>query len=127
LRRDEEGYRGGGDQDRGFLMEVYPEINSSKEKLPIKVLLRNIFILAAIKITAQKRIYALLEQVRQNPRFDPNGHHIGRCEMILGLLHKAKKKREPAIRHLSEARRIVSQFGPSPMLSRIEAALGELS
>jgi class 3 adenylate cyclase len=127
LRRDEEGYRGGGDQDRGFLMEVYLEIISSKEKLPIKVVLRNIFALAAINITARQRICTLLEQVRQNPRFDPNGHHIGRCEMILGLLHKAKKKREPAIRHLSEARRIVSQFGPSPMLSRIEAALGELS
>jgi class 3 adenylate cyclase/tetratricopeptide (TPR) repeat protein len=127
LRRDEEGYRGGGDQDRGFLMEVYLETISSKEKLPIKVLLRNILTLVAINITAQKRIYTLLEQVRQNPRFDPNGHHIGRCEMILGLLHKAKRKREPAIRHLNEARRIISQFGPSPMLSRIEAALGELS
>ena len=126
LRRDDEGYRGGGDQDRGFLMEIYLETISSKEKPPMKVLLRNSFTLAAIKLTAQKRIYAQLEQVRQNPRFDPNGHHIARCEMILGLLHKAKRKREPAIRHLNEAKRIVSQFGPSPMLTKIEAALGQL-
>ena len=46
--------------------------------------------------------------------------------MILGLLYKVKKKRALAIQHLSEARRITSQFGPSPMLARIDAALAEL-
>ena len=43
-------------------------------------------------LTAQKRISSLVDRVRQNPRFDPNGHFIGRCEMIMGLLYKAKKK-----------------------------------
>jgi hypothetical protein len=47
--------------------------------------------------------------------------------MILGLLYKAKKKKALAAGHLSEARRIVSAFGPSPMLTRIEAALAELT
>ena len=65
-------------------------------------------------------------RVRQNPRFDPNGHHIGHCEMILGLLHKAKKKRALAVRHLTEARRIISQSGSTPALARIDAALAEL-
>jgi len=45
----------------------------------------------------------------------------------LGLLYKAKKKKALARTHLTEARRIVSAFGPSPMLARIEAALGELT
>ena len=58
--------------------------------------------------------------------FDPNGHFIGRCEMILGLLYKAKKKRALALEHLTEARRIASQFGPTPMLAKIDAALTEL-
>jgi hypothetical protein len=37
------------------------------------------------------------------------------------------KKNALAARHLTEARRIVSAFGPSPMLTRIEVALAELT
>ena len=93
----------------------------------MKVLVRNFFTLAAIAITAQRRIRALVERVRQNPQFDSNGHHIGRCEMILGPLYKAKKKRALAVQHLSQAKHIKSQFGPTPMLAKIEAALTELA
>ena len=50
---------------------------------------------------------ALVGRVRQNPAIDPNGDFIGRCEMILGLLYKAKKKRALAEQHLTEAKRIV--------------------
>ena len=46
--------------------------------------------------------------------------------MILGLLYKAKKKRALAVQHLTEAQRIISQFGQTPMLARIDAALAEL-
>ena len=46
--------------------------------------------------------------------------------MILGLLYKAKKKRALAVQHLTEAKRIASQFGATPMLARIEAALAEV-
>jgi len=59
--------------------------------------------------------------------FDPNGHHIGRAEMILGLLYKIKKKKDLARRHLTEAQRIVAPTGPSPMLTRIEDALAALT
>ena len=47
--------------------------------------------------------------------------------MILGLLYKAKKKRALAVRHLTEAKRIVSQSGSTPMLAKIDAALAELA
>jgi len=47
--------------------------------------------------------------------------------MILGLLYKAKKKRALAVQHLTEAKRITSQFGPTPMLAKIDAALAELA
>ena len=46
--------------------------------------------------------------------------------MILGLLYKTKKKRALALQHLTEAKRIISQFGQTPMLARIDAALAEL-
>ena len=46
--------------------------------------------------------------------------------MILGLLYKTKKRRALALQHLTEAKRIFSQFGQSPILSRVETALAEL-
>jgi len=46
--------------------------------------------------------------------------------MILGLLYKIKKKHTLATHHLTEARRILSEFGQSPMLARIETALAEI-
>jgi hypothetical protein len=47
--------------------------------------------------------------------------------MILGLLYKAKHKRELAVRHLTEGELIMSQFGQSPMLAKIESALAGLA
>ena len=46
--------------------------------------------------------------------------------MILGLLYKTKKKRALAVQHLTEAQRILSQFGQTPVLARVETALAEL-
>jgi hypothetical protein len=126
LAREREGYPDMAGVYRIYLCEIYLEIITGMEKPPIKVLMRNFFTLAVIMVTAEKRIRGLVERVRQNPRFDPNGHHIGHCEMILGLLHKAKKKRALAVRHLTEARRIISQSGSTPALARIDAALAEL-
>jgi predicted ATPase len=51
---------------------------------------------------------------------------VGRAQMTLGLLYKAKKKPALALEHLTEAKRIMSQFGQTPMLARIDAALVEL-
>jgi hypothetical protein len=56
----------------------------------------------------------------------PEGHHVGRVQMYLGLLYKIKNKRPLALEHLAEAKRILSQFGESPILARVDAALAEL-
>jgi hypothetical protein len=127
LRREQEGYRTAADWLRLFLCETYLEIIAGNKKPPAMVVLRNILTIIVVTFTARKRITSLIAHARKNPHFDPNGHHVGRCEMILGLLYKAKKKRALAVQHLTEARRITSQFGPSPMLVKIEAALAELA
>ncbi len=75
--------------------------------------------------TASSRINALTARALENPHLDPAGLHVGRIQMILGLLYKAKKKRALALEHLTEARRILSQFGQTPILARVEAALAE--
>jgi class 3 adenylate cyclase len=125
--REREGYSAAADWCRLFLSEIYIEIISGKERPSIKALARNMHTLAAVIFTAEKRVDGLIREVRRNPRFDPNGYAIGRCDMIMGLLYKAKKKRTLAVRHLNDAKRIVSQFGPTPMLARIETALAELA
>jgi class 3 adenylate cyclase len=123
LRREREGQRLSADWQRMFLCEVYLEIISGKDKPPLRVIAYNMLTLIAVFLTAGRRINKLVDRVRQNPQLDRNGHHVGRCEMILGLLYKAKRKPPLALQHLTEAKRIVSQFGPSPMLAKIEAAL----
>jgi hypothetical protein len=127
LRREQDGYRAVADWQRLFLSEIYLQIISGKEKPSASMLARNALTLVSVTIMARKRILKLVERVRQNPQFDPNGHFIARCEMILGLLYKSKKKRALAVQHLTEAKRISSQFGPTPMLAKIEAALAQLA
>jgi class 3 adenylate cyclase len=125
--QDEAGSRSLADWDRITLAEVYLQMIVGNERPPFLVLLKNLPIILIIMARGVTRIRALVARVAQNPRFDPDGLHIGRCQMILGLLYKAKKKRPQALEHLYEARRIASQFGPSPILSRIEAALAEIA
>jgi len=111
VRREKEGYRTNADWYRLFLAEVYLQIIAGHEKPPILTLLRNLPILLKVTVTAPSRIRALIAHVMENPHLNPAGHHIGRAEMILGLLYKVKKKRVPALEHLTKAKRIFSQFG----------------
>jgi hypothetical protein len=127
LKREQEGFGLLADWLRFGLCDVYLGILSGTEKAPVAVVVRNILTLAAIMLTGHRRISTLVTQVLHNPRYDKNGIHIGRCEMILGLLYKVKKKRALAVQHLTGAKRIASQFGPTPMLAKIEAALSELT
>jgi hypothetical protein len=124
-RRDKEGYRGNANWMRLILAEVYLEIIAGSEKPRLTILLKNLPILLKIMITASPRIRALVTQALETPHYDPNGFSTGKSEMLLGLLHKTKKKRALAIQHLTEAKRILSQFGQAPILARVETALGE--
>jgi tetratricopeptide (TPR) repeat protein len=126
LRYEQDGYRTGADFMRLLLAEVYLQIISRKEKLPFQTVLKNAPILLKVTVSAPSRIRVLVTHVIDNPRFDPSGHFIGRALMILGLLKKIKKKRPLALQHLTEARRIFSQFGQTPILARVETALAEL-
>jgi hypothetical protein len=115
------------DWERQNLAEVYLQIITAKEKPPFWVLLRNLPILLKVVVIAPTRIRALATRILENPRYDPAGIHVGRAKMILGLLYKVKKKRALAIQYLAEAQRIISQFGASPILTKIETALAELA
>ena len=125
-RREKEGYRVVADWYRLFLVEIYIQIMSGNEKLAPLTLLRNMPVILKVMIIAASRISAATERVFNNPHFHPDGHFIGRGHMLLGLFYQIKKKRPPAVEHLTEAKRILSQFGQSPILARVETALAEL-
>jgi hypothetical protein len=108
------------------LGEIYARIFAGSEKLPLTTLLRNLPILLKAMATAQSRLLALTTSVLENPHFDPAGHHAGHAKMLFGLLCKTKKKPAVALQHLTDARRILSQFGQTPILARVETELAEL-
>ncbi len=126
MRRDKEGYVADANWCRFNLAEVYLEIIAGGEKPPFVVLLKNLSILLKVMVTASSRIRALVALAPQHPQYEPNGFYTGKSEMLLGLLYKAKKRRALAIQHLTEAQRIFSQFGQTPVLARVETALVEL-
>jgi len=126
LKRENEGYRVPADWYRLVLCEIYLQIIAGNEKLLLPVLLRNLPIILKVIATASFRIRTLVASVLENPTFDPEGSFVGWANMILGLLYRIKKKDTLAVQHLTEARRILSEFGPSPMVARIETALAEI-
>ena len=126
LKRDKEGYRAAAGWYRFFLCEVYLQIIGGNEKLPFPSLLKNLPIILKVTVTASSRIRALMAQVIENPHFYPAGFHVGRAQMNLGLLYKTKKNPDLAVQHLTEAKRILAQFGQTPILARVETALAEL-
>ena len=115
-----------GDWYRLFLGEVYLRIVSGNERLPLVILLKNLPTLLRVMVTAPARIRSMTTRTLENPHFDPAGFHVARAQMIIGLLYKAKKKRVLAIQHLTEARRILSRLGQTPILARVEMVLAEL-
>jgi tetratricopeptide (TPR) repeat protein len=126
LRHENEGYQVVADWYRLILCEVYLQIIGGNEKLPLPVLLSNLPILLTVIVTASSRIRALVARALENPGFHPEGYQVGFANMILGLLYKIKKKDTLAVQHLTEARRILSEFGQTQRLARIETALAEL-
>ena len=126
-RREAEGNKTAADWSRMYLCEVYLAILSGQGDASVGVLIRNFWALVGVILFGPKEITEMVSAVRANPQFARNGHYIARIEMILGLLHKSRKKKPAAIAHLSEALRIIEPAGASALRSRIEGALAELS
>jgi hypothetical protein len=126
VRHENDGFQAGADWCRVILAEVYLEIIAGKERPRLVVLLKNLPILLKIVVAAPSRIPALIAHAMSNAQFDPNGPLVGKSEMILGLLYMRKKKQALAVQHLTKAQQILSQFGQTPVLARVETALAEL-
>lgn len=126
-KRTDEGTQVSADWARLFLCEMYLAILTGEGGGSLSVLIRNFRTIIWVMLFGRKRLIAMIEQVRKNPQFDEKGHYIARCDMIIGLLYKAKKKKPQARDYLTKARVVVETAGRSPMLTRIDAALAELA
>jgi class 3 adenylate cyclase len=126
LRLQKNGMVGMANLLRTALAEVYVRIISRTERPPLWVAVRNFPILLWVTFTAEARTRALIKDVCNCPHVNREGAVFGRCEMLLGLLCKAKKRRVEALSHLTEAKRLLAQLGPTPALDRVEQALREL-
>ncbi len=125
--RDRDGAKVAADWARLYLCELYLAVLSREGGGSFWTLLRNIRSIIRISLSGEKRVAALIEQVRENPQFDDDGHYVARCNMIMGLMCKAKKQERKARQYLSSARSVVQSSGNSPMLERIDHALAELA
>ena len=125
--REGEGYQVAADWNRLTLCEAYLAILSGSGDASPGVLARNLFSLSGVVLFGPRRVLALAERARSNPQFDPDGHHIGHAEMVLGMANWARRRKQLAMRHLTAAQRIIALSGASPMLLRIETALAELA
>jgi hypothetical protein len=123
--REKEGYRAAADWYRVFLSEVYWQIAHGEEKPSFPVILRNMLPILGVLAIAPNRIVALMTHVLKNPHYDHAGFHVGRARMLLGLGYQLRKKRNLALEHLTEDKRILSQFGQTPILARVDTALAE--
>jgi class 3 adenylate cyclase/tetratricopeptide (TPR) repeat protein len=125
--RETEGFRAAADWYRLFVCEIYLAILAGEGGGSLGVVLRNIRSIATATLFGRRRVLALVARARTNPQWDSEGYFYARTEMILGLLHKAKKNTALAERHLTEARRILATFGPSTTLTRVDTALAALT
>ncbi len=126
-RRTDEGTAVAADWARLFLCELYLAILTGEGGASLAVFFKNFRAIIWVMLFGEKRLVAMVDQIRKNPQFDDQGHYLARCDMIMGLLYKAKKKKQLALKHLTRAQVVVETAGPSPMLTRINDALAELA
>jgi hypothetical protein len=126
IRREQEGYRAAADWYRLILCYVYIEVLEGGERPPLEVILRNVVCLVRLKLTAFREIDRMMDIVRANPQFDPEGFHYAKINLVLGLRWMLARRADRAKPYLNEARRLALPFGQTPIRRRIDAALERL-
>ena len=95
--QEKEGYHDVTDWYRLFLAEIYLQIISGHERPPFPILVRNLWVILKVMVTAKSTVCALAEHILKNPHLHPAGINVGRAQMVLGLLYKIRKNHTLAI------------------------------
>jgi AAA ATPase domain/Adenylate and Guanylate cyclase catalytic domain len=126
VRREQEGYRAAADWYRMILCYVYIDVFEGREKPSLGVVLRNLPCLVMLRWNGLREIDRMIDTVRANRQFDPEGFHHAKINMVLGLRWMLARRADLAKRYLNEARRLALPIGPTPLSKRIDAALARL-
>ena len=122
-----EGSPVGRDYARMSLAETFLEFLAPKQKSALSVLLKNLPFLIETVLIGRRRALELLMQARDNPFWAGATYFRARIDADLGILHKLSKRRAEARSYLMQARPVAESLGATGLLSKIDAALADLT
>ena len=120
------GYRAYADWTRIFLAEFYIAILQGEKKPSLRVVLKNLLFLATAKRAAAKRAEALLRCAMENPQFSEHGAFRARIDFNLGILLKARGRKELALAHLRHGREAALMQEMPPLVAKIDVAIASM-
>ena len=112
---------------RILLAETYLEFLAPKQKPLPMIMLKNLPFLIRTMLTGRRRALELLMRARDNPLFVGETYYRARIDADLGILHKLAKRRAEAHSYLTQARPVAKSLGATGLLSKIDAALADLT
>jgi class 3 adenylate cyclase/tetratricopeptide (TPR) repeat protein len=120
------GFVVGRDAARLVLTDIYLELLAPTQRVPIKVVLRNLPFLVRTKFTGWKKAMDMMLAARENPMFSGTSHWRARAEANLGFLYMIRKRYPEAKECLARARPIAEELNSAALLAKIDAALARI-
>jgi len=109
-----------------FLAEVYLKMVEGGGSKSLSLLARNIpFLLSNLPFADSKAQEHLNEAIRVSKEVGAKGY-LGQAYLDMGLLHRAKKRKEKAREYLSEAVQLLGECEADEFLKRAKEALESL-
>ena len=123
---DAAGNSGCGFWNRIFLAEVYIEMLTSRQRPPLRIVLRNLGAIIRVKLFGKNRARALLERAGGFQLLHERGAIRARINMDLGLIYKMKGRRALARELLEKCCGPAREQGATFIVNKAGAALAEL-
>ncbi|MBR0939468.1 hypothetical protein [Bradyrhizobium jicamae] len=102
------------------LAEIYLEMLTSKEKPPLKTILKNVIFLLRLKVSGPARIDRLLDKADKNTQFSEHGILRARIELNFARLYAIQGRSVLGHSHLARAKRIAEGLCTESLLARID-------
>ena len=112
--------------NRIFLAEIYIELLSSRQRPPLRIVLKNLGAIVGAKLFGLGRARRLLDRASRFQQLHERGVIRARINMNLGLIYKMKGRRALARELLEKSRGPAHEQGATFIVNKIDAALAEL-
>jgi class 3 adenylate cyclase/tetratricopeptide (TPR) repeat protein len=112
--------------NRILLAELYIGVMTAKGRPSLRLVWRNLAVIARIALTGLQRARFLLEEAQKNAQFDPRGVVYARIELNLGKLAAHQRRRADARQHFARARTAATEQDVEVVVAAIDAAIAAL-